>query len=60
MRITPATQARNNVGLTLKQAARRARVGDSYLRRIELHGGASYVLAQRLARLYQCSIHVFL
>lgn len=60
MKATRAAQARDTAGLTLQQAARHARVGESYLRRVELHGGAPYVLARRLARLYCCSIHLFL
>lgn len=58
--MTSAAQARLAAGLTLAQAAKRARVGERYLRRIELHGRAPYALALRLARLYRCSIHVFL
>lgn len=57
---TAAQYARESAGLTLDQAAKRARVGRSYLRAIELHGGASYVLAMRLSHLYHCSIHVFI
>ena len=57
---TAAQRARESAGLTLKQAAKRARVGEPYLRQVELHGGASYVFAVRLSSLYHCSIHVFL
>ncbi len=52
--------AREKVGLSLHHAARRARISASYLRRIERHGGTPYILAVRLAHLYQCSIHVFI
>lgn len=52
--------ARNMAGLTLKQAAHRARISEPYLRRIERHGNAPYALATRLADLYCCSIHLFL
>ena len=57
---SPAQRAREAAGLSLADAARRARVSPSYLRRIELHGGAPYVLAKRLCRIYRCSIHLFL
>jgi transcriptional regulator with XRE-family HTH domain len=58
--MTPAIQAREAAGYTLIQAARRARVSPIYLRRIEKHGKAPYVLACRLRALYGCSIHAFL
>lgn len=58
--MTSASQAREAAALTLDVAARKARVSVSYLRRIERHGGATYALAMRLARLYGCSAHVFL
>jgi transcriptional regulator with XRE-family HTH domain len=57
---SPAQRAREAAGFSLGDAARRARVSPNYLRRIELHGGASYVLAKRLCRIYRCSIHLFL
>lgn len=55
-----AVQARVAAQLTVEQAARKARISPSYLRHIEKYGGASYVLAVRLSRLYHCSIHLFL
>ena len=58
--ITEAEAARLNAGFTLERAAKKARVVPAYLRRIELHGRAPYVLAARLASLYQCPITVFL
>ena len=57
---TPAQAAREQAGLTLTEAARRARVCPAYLRRIENSGGCSYPLACRLAKLYRCSANVFL
>ena len=57
--LLPARQARLSAGLSLSEAARRARIGIAYLRRVERHG-ASYALALRLAALYQCPIDVFL
>ena len=56
---SPASVARENAGLSLIEAARRARVSPSYLRQVERHG-ASYVLARRLAMLYGCSLNTFL
>ena len=53
-------QARETAQLTVEQAARQARICPAYLRRIERHGGATYVLAMRLARLYSCSANLFL
>ena len=55
-----AKEARLASGLSIEQAARRVRVSTKYLERVERHGGASFPLAQRLARAYQCSISVFL
>jgi hypothetical protein len=54
-----ATTAREKVGLTLEQAAKKARVGVAYLRYVERHG-CSFVLAERLSRIYACNIDVFL
>jgi len=58
--LTPAAQARQDAGFPLEEAARRVRVCPAYLRRIELHGDAPYVLAMRLAHLYGCSTNLFL
>ena len=58
--LTRAEKARIEAGLTKAQAAERARVCVSYLRRIELHGRAPYVLATRLAHIYGCPIDIFL
>jgi transcriptional regulator with XRE-family HTH domain len=57
---TNASRAREAAGLSLEQAARKARIGPRYLRGIELHGGAPYVSALRLARIYKCPITYFL
>lgn len=57
--MTPAVQARQNAGLSLEQAAKRCRVSVRYLRRVE-QCGAPYVLAVRLAALYQTSLNTFL
>jgi transcriptional regulator with XRE-family HTH domain len=58
--MTAAAIARMKAGLSLEEAAKRARVCSAYLRRIERSGGCSYPLAVRLARLYRCSANVFL
>lgn len=53
--MTSAIHAREAAGFTVREAARRVRCHPRYLRRLELHGGAPYVLALRLAWLYKCS-----
>ncbi len=58
--MTPSAQARQDAGLSVPEAARRVRVSPAYLRRIEIHGDAPYVLAVRLANLYRCSANLFL
>jgi len=58
--MTPATHAREAAGLTLDQAAKQARICSSYLRAVERRGGASYVLAMSLTRIYGCSANVFI
>lgn len=55
----PAQEARVAAGLSLRQAAARARLSERYLRHVELHG-APYALAVRLAALYRCPIQYFL
>lgn len=57
---SPATEARKRLGLTPEAAARQLRISPRYLRAVERGGGASYALAERAARLYQCDIAVFL
>ena len=57
---TQAAGARLAAGLSLEEAAARARVGPRYLRRVETRGGAGYALARRLSALYGCRIDVFL
>jgi hypothetical protein len=56
---TVAEDYRVAAGLTLEQAAKKARVGVAYLRRAELHG-CPLVLAEPLAYIYQCAIDLFL
>lgn len=58
--MTAATRARERSGLSLEEAAIRARVSPGYLRRVEARGGASYPLARRLAAAYGCRIDAFL
>lgn len=57
--MTPAESARISAGLSVEQAARRARVCPQYLRAVERRGGASYGLAMRLAAIYGVSANVF-
>ncbi len=54
-----ARLARELAGLTLEDAAKRARVTPGYLATVERQG-APYVLAQRLSKLYDCRIDLFL
>jgi len=56
---SPAQRARETAGFSPEDAAWRP-CGPSYGCRIELHGGASYVLAKRVCRIYRYSIHRFL
>lgn len=59
--MTPAKRAREQAGLTIEEAARKARVCPAYIRRAESGRGAvSYSLAMRLSRLYGCSANAFL
>lgn len=57
--MTLASQARKAAGLSLREAARRARISEAYLRQIESKG-APYHLARRLAALYECRVDLFL
>ena len=57
---TAARAARIAAAHTLETAAAAVRVTPAYLGRIERHGRAPYVLANRLCSLYQCRITVFL
>lgn len=57
--VPPAAWARERAGMSPREAAKRARITEAYLRRVERHG-APYALARRLAALYQCPIDVFL
>lgn len=55
-----ASVAREIAGYSVDEAARRARIGAAYLRRIEIHGNAPYALARRLSAIYDCPISFFL
>ena len=59
-RLTAARLAREGAGLSLEQAAKKANCSVAYLRRIELHGHVSWIMAMRLAHLYGCSCQIFL
>lgn len=58
--MTTAQKARTSAGLSVKEAAGKIGCSEDYLRRIEKSGGFSFRMAQRLGRLYGCSINVFL
>ena len=57
---SPLTQARQKLGLSLGQAAKLARIGPTYLRRVEKHRRAPYGLAVRLSRIYGISADHFI
>ena len=57
--VTSPSAYREAAGLTVDQAARRARICTAYLRRIERTGGAPYVLAERLAKIYHAPVDAF-
>jgi hypothetical protein len=57
--MTNATTARERAKLSLETAAKRLRISPEYLRHCE-RNGFSYVLADRAARLYQCSLNEFI
>lgn len=52
--------ARLEADLTIKEASRKANICEDYLKRVERNGGASWVLAIRLAHIYGCSANIFL
>lgn len=56
---TLAERARRQAGLTLAQAARRARLHPRRLRQHELHGGATDSVARRLCHFYGAGADVF-
>ena len=51
---------RDKAGLTLEVAARRVHISPAYLARIERHGSGSFLTCERLAKLYGCSLKVFI
>ena len=57
---TQIVLAREMAGLTVEEAAKKARVGVQYLRQVERNGRASFALAQRLCALYRCRLDIFL
>lgn len=58
--MTRAQTVREYAGLSVKDAARLARVSAQYIRRIEKSGRAPYFLARRLAMIYCCRLDDFL
>ena len=60
MKRTKAQAAREAAGLTLDQAAKRARLCRRYVRTLELHGRAPLPTAEMLARIYRCPVTLFL
>ena len=59
-RIRARVRAREAAGLSPEQAAKKARIGLAYLKRIERCGCDCYQLSLELARLYQCRVDLFI
>lgn len=57
---SPSRRARLRAGLDLHKAARRARITHAYLAACERANSFSWVLAQRLARIYGARVDDFL
>jgi transcriptional regulator with XRE-family HTH domain len=57
---TLAQAAREYASLSVREAARRSRISEAYLRRIERSGSAPYFLARRLSAIYNCGLDAFL
>jgi transcriptional regulator with XRE-family HTH domain len=59
---TPRTpqQAREALGLTIEQMAKKVRYQPRSLRRLELHGVNSYCVAEYLSLFYQCRVDLWL
>lgn len=55
-----ARNARIAAGLTIQAAAKRARITPAYLGGCERKRDFPYILAERLSRIYQCRLDVFL
>ena len=53
-------EARERAGLTIEQAARKARISAAYLRKVERGGCDSFPLAERLSEILGCRIDLFL
>ena len=60
MKRTLASEARESAGLSLEKAAKKIGICPRYLRRFEIHGGATFHQAEKLALLYQCPMDYFL
>lgn len=58
--MTPPATARLSAGLSIAEAARRGGIGAIYLTRLEKRGRFPYVLAVRMARIYCCSVDIFI
>ena len=57
--VTPARQAREDAGLTLEQVSKRVRRTARYIGQCERAQDFSLVLAEHLARVYNCTLHDF-
>ena len=56
MNPSPASQARNDAGLTLKAAARRLGVTAAHLGRLERTGDMPFATARRICAVYGCRL----
>ena len=59
-RTSPAQVLADSAGLSIKQAARKAGIGEAYLRRLASRGDAPAHLAARLGYVLECSPQIFL
>ena len=57
---TEAELARERAGFTVKQLAKRARISEAYLRRVERNGRAPFALAERLSILCRFKMQTYL
>ena len=56
----PRIAARERAGLSLDDVAAKVRISKAHIRQTELHGGCSFSLSQKLAKIYGCRMDLFL
>jgi len=57
---TAAELAREAAGMTRAELAKKVRLSENYIKKIERHGRASFTLAERLAVLCDCRIETYI